>query len=652
MTGQSDKILGQRLGSYEIVEAIGQGGMARVYKGYHEDLDRYAAVKVITWGLVEDEEFSLRFRREAQAIATLRHANIVTIYDFGKYEYGYYMVMEYIDGSDLEALLSEGKNLHPQEIQSIIHHIAQALDHAHSHNVVHRDVKPSNIMITQKGEAILTDFGLVMLPNSNGTTTIGTSFGTPYYMAPEQAVSAATAVPASDIYSLGVILFEMITGTPPYVADSPLGVALKHVSDPLPNVQDYAPEIPDGVNAVVQRAMAKEPSDRFSSAQEMADTLSQVWDEVEMQPLTPGPVMPPNLLPAPHTSASPPGLMTLPAPPTSTEMPSEQNTTDPVSKKSWTRPFMGILAALVLLLLSLGVILPLFNQEDTAAQAPTNEPPTANVVDPSPTISSAGLTSSVTTTANIIVESPSPTPSPSPMPSPSPTLSPSPSPSPTLSPTPLATETPSPTPTFTPTLAPIEPTATPTPDDPLLALRGQILFKTDRSGRVEIYQMNSDGTDQRPLAPEQAYLYNEAVRWEAFSQDQNETVVVRGEGQLDLWRVNIASGVELRITSEGAADYDPVWSPIDNRVIFVSERTGNGDLYLINLDGSGEFRLTLNEEDYDKHPSWSPDGQQVVYWSNRGWNRNRQIWLYNLNTGEDISLSNNPFRDWDPVWVK
>nr|NIP26961.1 serine/threonine protein kinase [Phycisphaerae bacterium]NIX30776.1 protein kinase [Phycisphaerae bacterium] len=167
----ADRLLDRQLGPYKIVEAIGQGGMARVYKGYHEDLARYAAIKVIAWGLVEDQEFTARFRREAQAIASLRHPHIVTIYDFGKYEHGYYLVMEYIDGQDLETLIARGERLSPATIQSIITQIAEALDYTHSHDVIHRDIKPSNIMITKEGEAILTDFGLVMLPNSRGNTT-------------------------------------------------------------------------------------------------------------------------------------------------------------------------------------------------------------------------------------------------------------------------------------------------------------------------------------------------------------------------------------------------------------------------------------------------------------------------------------------------
>jgi TolB protein len=218
---------------------------------------------------------------------------------------------------------------------------------------------------------------------------------------------------------------------------------------------------------------------------------------------------------------------------------------------------------------------------------------------------------------------------------------------PTATPTLTATPAAPPTATPTPTLA-----APLTTEDLLAQLHGKILFKTDRSGRVEIYKMEADGSGQEPLGPDLTYLYNEAARWEAFSPDRKRAVVVRGEGQLDLWWVNSIESSEGRITSDGAADYDAVWSPSDNRIIFVSERTGNSDLYVLNLDGSGETRLTFNEGDFDKHPSWSPDGTKVIFWSDRGWNKLAQIWQFDLQTQETISLSNNPFRDWDPVWVK
>ncbi|MDX1523035.1 MAG: serine/threonine-protein kinase, partial [Anaerolineae bacterium] len=183
----NDPLIGTVLGVYEIREAVGEGGMARIYKGYHPELDRFAAVKVVNWGLEEDPEFTERFRREAQAIASLRHPNIVQIFDFGKYAHGYFMVMEFISGGDLSQLLRRAKDeqslLAKEEVIRIVKDVAAALDYAHGQGVIHRDVKPSNIMITKTGQSILTDFGLVMLSTRKSQATVGGTFGTPHYIA-------------------------------------------------------------------------------------------------------------------------------------------------------------------------------------------------------------------------------------------------------------------------------------------------------------------------------------------------------------------------------------------------------------------------------------------------------------------------------------
>ena len=166
---------------------------------------------------------------------------------------------------------------------------------------------------------------------------------------------------------------------------------------------------------------------------------------------------------------------------------------------------------------------------------------------------------------------------------------------------------------------------------------------------VEIYQMDGDGSNQRPVGD--FSLYTELESMLPFSPDGDNQIVVRGEGQLDLWWANLVSGQELRVTSTGKPEYDPAWSPVDNRIVYVSEETGNGDIYMLNLDGSAVERLTENLEDFDKHPTWSPDGTRVAFWSDMGFSNNRQIWVVDLATGKVTSLSDNPFNDWDPVWV-
>jgi serine/threonine protein kinase len=276
-----DPFVGMMLGSYKVTEPIGEGGMARIYKGYHAELKRYAAIKVINWGLQEDPVFTERFRREAQAIASLRHPNIVQIFDFGKHDTGYFMVMEFIEGHDLSVELRQaresGELLPKEKIFRVIQDAAAALDYAHRREVVHRDVKPSNIMIHKEGQAILTDFGLVMLPAHKSQATIGNTFGTPHYVAPEQAISSAAAVVASDIYSLGVILYEMATGQLPFDDESPLSVALKHISNlPAPPTA-VNPALPPAVEEVILKALSKQPVDRFATAGDMAAALAAAW---------------------------------------------------------------------------------------------------------------------------------------------------------------------------------------------------------------------------------------------------------------------------------------------------------------------------------------------------------------------------------------
>ncbi len=606
MASGSDPFIGVKLGSYEIIEPVGEGGMARIYKGFHAELNRYAAIKVVNWGLQEDPEFTERFRREAQAIATLRHPNIVQIYDFGEHSSGYFMAMEFIEGDDLAVQLRQSsvKNrlLPKNQIIKIIADVAAALDYAHAHHVIHRDVKPSNIMINREGQSILTDFGLVMLPAQASQRTLGSTFGTPHYVAPEQAISSASAVPASDLYSLGVVLYEMATGQLPFDDESPLSVALKHVSDiPTPPTA-LNPNLPSKVEDVILKTLAKNPNERFASAGQMAAVLQEAWDTNPTSPALP---------------------VTLP-----------RAATTPPAKKSvlpaWL--WVGVVAVVGGLVGGSALtLLPLFQPTPTptaiAVIPPTLTPtPTASsTLAPSPTLTPAPPTDTPTLTPTSTATG---------------TATPSPTPQSTNTPTPLPTDTPTPTSTPIP-----PPRPTPTPEGP----SGKILFKTDRAGFVEIYQMNPDGSNQRPV--DDFSLYTQLEAQLPFSSDRQNQIVVRGEGQFDLWWANLMTGQELRLTSTAKPEYDPAWSPVDNRIVYVSEETGNGDIYMLNLDGSAVVRLTDNVSNFDKHPTWSPDGAKVAFWSDMSFAHNRQIWMVDLATGNLTSLSDNPFNDWDPVWV-
>lgn len=292
----TETLIGQTLGKYKITQHLGRGGMAEVYKGYREDLDRTVAIKLMHAFLVSEQDFLFRFKREARAMAKMRHTNIVSVYDFDVHgDNIYYLVMEYVAGGTLKEKLTElaqkGLRLPLEHVIRISLEVANALTYSHSREMVHRDIKPANIMLDETGKAILTDFGIVKLVGgqSMAFTATGALIGTPAYMSPEQALGKPGDA-RSDLYSLGILLFQMATGQLPYAADTPLAVVMKHVNDPLPLPVTFNPEVPQAVQEIILRAMAKEPEDRYQSAAEMAAALRAVdlTDESGQAAVVPG----------------------------------------------------------------------------------------------------------------------------------------------------------------------------------------------------------------------------------------------------------------------------------------------------------------------------------------------------------------------------
>jgi serine/threonine protein kinase len=272
----SDPLIGKQLGDYVIQGLLGRGGMARVYKGYDDRLQRYAAVKVINTDFTTADlaEYTERFRREARAIARLNHPNIVGVYQFGEFEGNHYMAMVFLDGRDLRQILKEYADKHLlmpiHDVVGIIRGVANALDYAHSRGVIHRDIKPSNIVIDTENKAILTDFGLA-LTMSEGT--LGDTFGSAHYIAPEQAVSSAKAVPQSDLYSLGVCLYEMLAGKVPFDDPSAMSVALKHLNEPPPPPHLFNPALTPAIEQVILKVLDKDPARRYPSGAALVQAL-------------------------------------------------------------------------------------------------------------------------------------------------------------------------------------------------------------------------------------------------------------------------------------------------------------------------------------------------------------------------------------------
>ena len=261
-------LTGQSIGRYHILEQLGEGGMAIVYKAYDTRLERNVAFKVLRtdlFGQAVLEQVLKRFEREAKSLARLKHPNIVNILDFGEHEGMPYLVMEYLPGGTLKQKL--GQVIPWQEAIQTLLPVARGLAYAHQHSVIHRDVKPANVLIDQNQEPILTDFGIAkLLEGADGhtLTASGVGIGTPEYMAPEQGIGASTIDARADIYSLGIVLYEMVTGRKPYIADTPMAVVLKQMTDPLPRPTDFVPDLPEEVEHILFKSLAKEPNDRYA----------------------------------------------------------------------------------------------------------------------------------------------------------------------------------------------------------------------------------------------------------------------------------------------------------------------------------------------------------------------------------------------------
>ena len=455
---KSDPLIGQYIGQYKILSKIGQGGMGEVYKGFHESLQRHVAIKLLGRDLRLDSDVTQRFLREARAVAALRHPNIVQIYDFGRYEGGYYMVMEYVEGIDLgdeiDRRHADGKIFTAPEILGIVMQLAHALDYAHGEGIVHRDVKPANVLLTAKGEVILGDFGLAMLRNRVSQMTLGNVFGTPEYIAPEQALNSRMATAQSDIYSLGGMVYELVTGRLPFEADTALNLALQHLREEPISPRVYAPELPVAVEQAILKALEKKPEQRYRTAIAFATALQRAWEAGDVEETW---IVEPTQsagLHAPLQTVTPPpttlaGLS--PSEPGPPFLPGDDERAVARRRWWWIPLILGVLLGLGLLArYSGGTMWPNWGVSSPTATATSTLSPTETT---RPTLTATEvavlITPTLTLSATFTV---TPTPSPRLTSTPSPTATPSPTSSPTLTPT--ATLSPTLTPTATATLSP------------------------------------------------------------------------------------------------------------------------------------------------------------------------------------------------------
>jgi branched-chain amino acid transport system substrate-binding protein len=273
-----EDLTGRQFGHYQIVAPLGEGGMAAVYKAFQPSMERYVAIKVLPRHMSSSEEFVNRFRREARLLAQLQHPHILSVFDYGEADGYPYIVMPFVQSGTLSELLHKRQPT-LLEVRRIMTQIGDALSYAHARGMIHRDIKPSNVLIDERGNCLLTDFGLArMAEASTKITTSGTVMGTPAYMSPEQG-AGSNIDQRSDIYSLGIIFYEMVTGRVPYTAETPIAVVFKHIQDPLPSARKLNPSLTEAVELVLLKVLAKNPEDRYQTAEDLVQAIQRAIPE-------------------------------------------------------------------------------------------------------------------------------------------------------------------------------------------------------------------------------------------------------------------------------------------------------------------------------------------------------------------------------------
>lgn len=346
---------GQTIGAYRIIHQIGQGGMATVYKAYHAAMDRYVALKVLPRQLAESTEFTGRFQQEARIIANLEHPHILPVHDYGEADGITYLVMRFMDAGTLKEKMQAGA-LPLNQVDRLFTQLADALDYAHTKGVIHRDLKPSNVLVDARGSVFLTDFGIAkLLESSSQFTGTGAMVGTPAYMSPEQA-QGTKVDQRTDIYALGIILYEMVTGRVPFEAETPLAVILKHLNEPLPLPSVVKPDISPSIERILLKALAKNPEDRYATVGEFVTAWKGALSEVDTLRVAAPPVI---ISPTPgaETVSGPAPTVASPSP---SEAPAQPR---PAKRPRWMWIAAGVAGLCVVCVCAFAIIGPRLRQQ-------------------------------------------------------------------------------------------------------------------------------------------------------------------------------------------------------------------------------------------------------------------------------------------------
>ncbi len=609
-------LIGQKLGQYEIRALLGKGGMSSVYLAYQPAMDRLVAVKVLPREFLHDDTFLTRFQTEVRTIARLEHLHILPIYDVGEENGIPYYVMRYLPGGTLADLIEERLPDLPRLVQ-IVEQVASALDYAHERGIVHRDLKPSNVLLDGNGNAYLADFGIARVQQASTTLTGSQVIGTPPYVAPEMVRKGEPVTHAVDIYALGVITYQMLTGELPYYDSDPLKTLMMHALEPVPSVRDFDPNISPALDAVVRRCLAKKPQDRYPTAGAFARDLA----------LAAAAERPTLHIPAQAAEETP-----VQSPAAYGYVAYEGVEEEAPRGLGSCLIVLGVLAALVV-----GVVLTAFVLTDgrplslfTMLQAP----PTRT---PQPTVTP---TASVHEGAAVFTPTAGGTPSEA-LPGGGGRLA-------------FASNRDGDYEIYV-----IDADGsnlrqltfnTAFDFDPAWSPDGtQIIFASSVDGDAEITLMDADGSNVRSLTRNSARdadpAWSPDGEWIAFTSDR--------DGDFDLYLIRPDGSQERQLTFNDVDDFSPAWSPDGRQIAYyvkVGDDATSAELYLLDVASGTITRLTQNTA-LDQWPDWSPDGTRLVFSSSQGLpDGRRALFEYNLRTGRITQLTSGLGHDDDAVW--
>ncbi len=626
----TDDLIGKTIGGYEILDVVGKGGMATVYRAQQVSMSRIVAVKVLPEKYINDDTYIQRFEQEVAIVSKLEHRNIVPVHDYGEYNGQPYIVMRFMAGRSVDDLLSNGP-LDIETIISVLEQIAPALDYAHSKNVLHRDLKPSNVLLDDNGGAFLTDFGIARVlgeqQGNKGITTQGV-VGTPSYMSPEQAQGLALDS-RSDIYALGVMLFELATGRRPFESDTPYGIAVMQVTTPTPSPRTVNPQLSFAVEEVIYKAMKKKKEERYSNAVALVEALKRAVDKPvsvmhDTQPRFRPPQQPvmnaqPQIIPPPpqSTYASPPSNVPVTPGTSGSGYVSQYVPRRRKAKNSnvWVSAILGGMLGcglLAVLVVTIIIIVNGINSRNQNAPTPTITPTSVGGG-----ASARGV--------------------------------------PTLDPTSQAgrsTLVPGGSASFpnatTEGIAPVGEVPTPTFNAALSSVGGALVYFADRNSNADLYKINLATGSEQQLTVDPA-----DDEYPSVSPDGQQIAFQSNrDGDYDIYVMNTDSSGLRKLTDNTVLDRIPSWSPDGQWVIFSSDTRNNDtyDLFAVHPDGS-DLHPIYSNGDRNSYPRFSPDGKFIVFTTGSPLDGSTwEVGQVNMQDGAFTALTHNSFKDWSPSY--